>query len=279
MTTNKSKLNFGNLFGGGGGKRASVHGASPNIGTRTGSKKWDRQMSFNPDGTPDIKSSKKKLSEDLTKDKRAAFVQTRSSTGLNLVGNRRKSVAVTDETLSDALRSARSHLDLSQLAPLPGKVPHPAPEKSPKAKVSFKDRSWTEIERLWRGKAKEPPNIEAMMKPRSSFRTKDRSARSKTIPPGSEKSTGYIPGMPFITTTPCSARSTPRSGSPVSRLRPPASAATLKAVDLMAPHVLQEWQEQQGCGKASLGFQRHSSVNDKGTEFHSQHFEDLVDCW
>ena len=53
-------------------------------------------------------------------------------------------------------------------------------------KLGFKDRSWTELERLWKGKAKDPPgpNIEFMLKPKVSFASdrKDNDSRAMTLP-------------------------------------------------------------------------------------------------
>ena len=58
-----------------------------------------------------------------------------------------------------------------------------AEKKSPR--FSFHQRSWTDIEKLWRGKVREPPNIDAMIKPKSSFGD----AESDKTPTNSTKGT------------------------------------------------------------------------------------------
>jgi len=58
-------------------------------------------------------------------------------------------------------------------------------------KLGFKDRHWTEMEWLWKSKARESPNIESLLKPQANYRSKDRQARARTLPfsatPGSDK--------------------------------------------------------------------------------------------
>ena len=97
-----SKLSsLSHLFGTG-GKRSNGSNANPpsgNIGGVQGkiAKKMERQLSKDNSGD----------------NRRAQFLQARSNTGLNFFGGRRRSIAVTDDAYGVALRSAKSHLDLS----------------------------------------------------------------------------------------------------------------------------------------------------------------------
>lgn len=101
---------------------------------------------------------------------------------------------------------------------------------STRVKMGFRDRHWTEIEKLWRGKAREPPNIESLLKPQASFRSKDRQARARTLPFSSSSSTASpMPPLPITTSTSVShlgssaagARpSTPRWPPPSSNIAP-----------------------------------------------------------
>ncbi len=231
-----SRLNLGSLFGSS-GKRSSVHGHGQSGGAQGKIvKKYERQISGS-------NSSNVKAEEAGSHhhDKRSQFLQAgRSSTGLNLFGARRRSIAITDDAYNAAIRSAKSHVDLSQVGvpptaaavspavakkpgpglselreekkpllspPLPVAAPSPSLSMARAAAAAtglgeackegvasrlnkigsnLKDRSWTELERLWKAKAREPPNIEGMFKSRSSFRNDgnkaDRSVRAKTIP-------------------------------------------------------------------------------------------------
>ncbi len=209
-----SRLNLGSLFGSS-NKRNSAHGHSGS-GQQGGvgvqgkiAKRYERQTS----------SGQQQQQQDEV-DKRALFVQAgRSSTGLNLFGARRRSsIAITDDAYCAAMRSAKSHVDLSQVgaggSPATPRRPvgpglselreekRPSPSSSVRAaaaglgegvasrlaRIGGNLRSWAELEKMWVGRAKEAPNIEGMFKPRSSFRTDgggskaERSARAKTIP-------------------------------------------------------------------------------------------------
>ena len=115
--------------------------------------------------------------------KRAAFLQNRSSTGLNLFGlghKRRSSVAAghADDAALAGMRPARSSTNLGQHPGSPAlskkRTPQAAAgEHKKSSRFSFHQRSWTDIEKLWRGRVREPPNIEAMIKPKSSFGNAD----------------------------------------------------------------------------------------------------------
>ena len=225
--------------------------------------------------------------------KRAQFLSAgRSATGLSLFGaaSRRRSVAVSNEAF-DAIRQAKSHVDLTHAdsctdlssgSVTPVNLPTPGPsltdlkEASKRQKaISFKERSWSEIEKLWRGKAKEPPNIEAMFKSRSSFRHNktERSARSKTIPLETSKSP-----TPSTNSTPTSAYTSQHS-IPLS---------TRKAIDLMAPHVLSEWHLERGYPTMTSILQRRRASSSSGdlpkalAKSQSEdvdHFKELVKGW
>ena len=99
-----SKLSsLGHLFGTG-GKRVTGAGSNPPMANVGGvqskiAKKMERQLS--KDGG-------------AIDQRRAQFLQARSNTGLNFFGNRRRSIAIIDDTYNVALRSAKSHLDLSE---------------------------------------------------------------------------------------------------------------------------------------------------------------------
>ena len=122
-------------------------------------------------------------------DKRAQFTQVRSKTGLNIFGGRRRSIAITDDAYNAAMRAAKSHLDLrdamEQQPPAPASpqtastnsaierkkssksnksVETASPgtkssdvESPPAKKQIFGERPWIELEKLWRGRLKNPP--------------------------------------------------------------------------------------------------------------------------
>ena len=287
----KSKLTIGSLFGSSTKKSSVTNGSSVQHKI---SKKYDRQSSDTNQSQVDQKVN----------EKRKHFIQSRSSTTLNLFGgSRRKSIAVTDDAYNAAMRSAKSHLDLSQIiqgSPATskklGSTPGPSlsdlteePDKHErsstksfaKVKQTLKDRPWTEIERLWRGKARDPPNIDHMLK---SGRTKERSARSKTVPIG-EKSKdlkGQQQGLGRVSSAPFSQPQnfkhgirSERSAYPISMSVTNSPKVTQKAIDLLAPHVISKWQREQGYSPA---FQRyHSVAEDLGQD--RDHFEELVRTW
>ena len=70
------------------------------------------------------------------------------------------------------------------------------------SRFSFHQRSWTDIEKLWRGKVREPPNIEAMIKPKSSFGEVDKTPTNSTkgtIPRYPEHGPSSIGNSPSVT--------------------------------------------------------------------------------
>ena len=72
------------------------------------------------------------------------------------------------------------------------------------SRFSFHQRSWTDIEKLWRGRVREPPNIEAMIKPKSSYgdpendRTPTNSTKG-TFPRSPEHGPSSIGNSPSVT--------------------------------------------------------------------------------
>lgn len=280
----RSKLNIGSFFG---SKRNSLSsgGAQMKI-----AKKYERSMStLGPIRTEDtipMGSPRKERKVSCGEQKRMQFLQSRTSTGFNLFGsNRRVSIAVPDNAYSSAIRNAKSHIDLTvgtdsppvtkRLGPGPGLselqegVPFGHGNKTDslsRLKSSFRERSWADLERLWKSKSKETPNVEDLFKPRSSFRTRDKLERPKTIPPS--------PGRPSRTMS-MSMTSDVLSNSP---------AMAKKATELMAPHVISQWQQSQGLAPI---------IQDQGHRFTSppsrlpmasgqqseEHFKDLVRAW
>ena len=231
--------------------------------------------------------------------KRAQFVQSRSSTGLSLFGvGRRRSIAITDDAYNAAMRGAKSHVDISHLcsvqSPILGRKGAAAgpglselreaeerggggggcttPKARDKLKMSFNNRPWAELERLWRGKSKESPSIESLFKPRSSFRSKDRQARSKTIPLGGGEGgvmdpRRWPPSSPASVAKSASPNSPSLSPAGKLALSPAASSTglspsmTRKAIDLLAPEVLSPWLSSRGYPSPSpAGFHRSPSV-------------------
>ena len=118
-------------------------------------------------------SAVKKSSSDS---KREHFVQTRSHTGLNLFGGRRRSIHITDDAYKLAMRSAKSHLDLTSEVIEEAKVTNtttsvaaaavaPTTTTTANSKKHFSERPWIELEKLWRSKAKDPPpDIESLIR-------------------------------------------------------------------------------------------------------------------
>lgn len=303
-----SKLNFGlnQLFGSSGRKSAQQHHHHQGVQHKL-AKKVDRQQSTASNND----SSHLSVDYGGGESKRALFLNAgRSATGLSLFGvgsgaSKRKSSIISDS--KSAIRGAKSHIDLTDdlsvsssprnlrkmasnvsssgsitpvnLSSTPGPSLTDLKEMSSSSTsakqklISFKDRSWTEIERLWRGRAKESPNIENLFKPRSSFRgTKaERSARSKTIP------------LEAADIVEASSKTPATSASTSSIL------TTRKAIDLMAPHVLSTWHLERGYPsifppKASLRSERMCSSSGDLLEMtknrsSEDHFRDLIKAW
>lgn len=259
------------LFGA--SKRSSMQSLSPNPSKPV--RKYDRQSSSSSRSSNKITGKSSQNGEsNYSDDKRSNFIQSRSSTALQLLSTRRKSLAVTENDAYAAMRSAKSQTDLTKsnvkpsplvvrkkATPGPGitdlkeaKTPKPKrssflnPNFDSKSRLSFKERSWTEIERLWKGKVKEPPNIEHVFIKNEKARAKNRSERSKTIP-----LSNTLPPK----TSPALARVASHHGSPgVYRVCPSSpqsrSTSTLsprvvnKSVDLLSPQVMEAWQISHG---------------------------------
>ncbi len=256
------------------------------------------------------KIAKKRIQTDLEgADKRERFfLQGRSSTNLNLFGGgaRRRSIACADASM----RGTKSYVDLTDEASIPGPGLTDLKEnqalmtsaKPSTFKLSFKDKSWTDLERLWKGKVRESPNIESMFKPRSSFRSnQDRSTRSKTIPlegmeqphklmnSTSTSNSSSTSASTSASTSTSTLVSSPNKLSVPGRLSPSPGVAR-KAIDLLAPHVFSEWQEDRGYPPI---YQRYTSMPAAVTSVaaasaaalvqscsqDSDHFDLLVKAW
>ena len=201
-------------------------------------------------------------------------------------------------------------------------------------KLGFRDRHWTEIEKLWRGKAREPPNIESLLKPQASFRSKDRQARARTLPFSSTSTPSPLPTTPITTSTSVSHLGSGyrNASSPVPRWPPPTSPtgrklvhktvsasssrsssssssmsttasllaahsqavmpavsmgrlesplATRKAIDLLAPHVLNAWQNKDYDRTDSVpsSIDTVSMSSNESVEEETDHFVELVKAW
>ena len=100
-STSNKLASLTHLFGSG-SKRGGGSGSNPHVGGVQSkiAKKMERQLSREvPPVTID--------------QRRDHFVQSRSNTVLNLFGNRRRSIAVSDDAYNISLRSAKSHVDLT----------------------------------------------------------------------------------------------------------------------------------------------------------------------
>ena len=155
-------------------------------------------------------------------DKRAQFTQVRSKTGLNIFGGRRRSIAITDDAYNAAMRAAKSHLDLrdamEQQPPASAGAPaspqtastnsaierkkssksnksvETAPgtkssdvESPPAKKQIFGERPWIELEKLWRGRLKNPPpdlteDDFLSLTSSSSAASKNQKSKAQTLP-------------------------------------------------------------------------------------------------
>jgi hypothetical protein len=210
-------------------------------------------------------------------------------------------------------------------------LPQPAAATpTTRMKLGFKDRSWTEIEKIWRGKAREPPSIETLLKPQSNYRSKDRQTRARTLPFTATSTTaassgamttsvsvahlgsavrsasGSAPRWPpparqalqkSASVTSASSRLPPKPTTTTSLLAahsqsllPPALSLgrmesplqTRKAVDLMAPHVLNTWQSKDFRSLCvSFDAESASSIESQEEEEDEEkdHFVELVKAW
>lgn len=108
-------------------------------------------------------------------------------------------------------------------------IPSASSTPTTRMKLGFRDRHWTEIEKLWRGKAKDPPNIESLLKPQANYRSKDRQARARTLPFTATSNPSEIPASSQMTTSVsvshlgCGARSQTTS---LPRWPPPSPSTT-----------------------------------------------------
>ena len=201
------------------------------------------------------------LSPTTSESKRNQFVQTRSKTSFSLFGGRRRSIAFTEDDYEAAIRSAKSHLDLTSDANSAGtsKTASSSTTSSSRqssttsaAKKIF-DRPWIDFEKLWLSKAKDPaPDIENLISTTSRTQNVVSGASSRrsvaSTRPTSEysHSLGYWPPPTSITPPPVS--STPE--------------ALRKVFNLMSPAVLEH--------------HRSLAQAEKNTK---EHFASLLDQW
>lgn len=278
-TTGKSsRLSLGGLLKRNNTATTSSHptssGSSP-VHSRI-AKKIDRQL------------SKDTAASNSPSSKRSQFIQSRSHTGLNLFGGRRRSIAVTDDAYQAAIRTAKSHLDL--LATASEANNEKANKKSnglkkPQAQEAslrhrmqrkhFNERPWIELEKLWRGRAKDPPpDIETLILPSL------RCHRAKTMP------IGMMP--PLGKSTPPRTPPTPQQSHSKGYWPPPpptvnestkkAADVTRKTIDLMTPQVLNSWMHRHGFSKSSENVSSPSIVEDPDLS-RKTHFAELVKAW
>ena len=191
--------------------------------------------------------------------KRSQFVEGRSKTSFSLFGGRRRSIAFTEDDYEAALRSAKSHCDLTSDAnSVASKTASPSSatsssRQSMSAAKKIFDRPWIDFEKLWLSKAKDPdPDIESLISTTTRKQSGVSGASSRrsvaSTRPTSEysHSLGYWP--PPTSKTPPPVSSTPE--------------ALKKVVNLMGPAVLEH----------------HRSVAqaEKNTK---EHFSSLLDQW
>ena len=178
-----------------------------------------KKISSNSSGSG---SSAQQQQLETSNDKRAQFTQVRSKTGLNIFGGRRRSIAITDDAYNAAMRAAKSHLDLrdamEQQPPASAGAPaspqtastnsaierkkssksnksvETAPgtkssdvESPPAKKQIFGERPWIELEKLWRGRLKNPPpdlteDDFLSLTSSSSAASKNQKSKAQTLP-------------------------------------------------------------------------------------------------
>ena len=178
-----------------------------------------KKISSNSSGSG---SSAQQQQLETSNDKRAQFTQVRSKTGLNIFGGRRRSIAITDDAYNAAMRAAKSHLDLrdamEQQPPASAGAPASPQtastnsaierkkssksnksvetasgtkssdvESPPAKKQIFGERPWIELEKLWRGRLKNPPpdlteDDFLSLTSSSSAASKNQKSKAQTLP-------------------------------------------------------------------------------------------------
>ena len=256
-----------------------------NKATSTSKKKSNSSASASPKATK---------SSGVSDDKRSQFTQARSKTGLNIFGGRRRSIAISDDAYNAAMRAAKSHLDLrdSQLdlqpqesaasdatnrKTLAGTKSAAAEAESP-VKKHFGERPWIELEKLWRGRLKNPaPDLtENFLTVPSSLSKKAQTLPVNSRPPArSSKKKQPLPEQWPPSSPPRRTASNASSTPTVSISR----EAAKKAVNLTSGEVLEEWRQQQQINlfkPAPGGLTRPHSMFIGNPE---DHFSDLVQIW
>ncbi len=326
--TARHKLSLGGLLKRGGGPSSSD---SP-VQNRITKKKYERSASKDLGEAIMSKKGFKKtsLKETTTSPtaeaKRSNFTQTRSHTGLNLFGGRRRSIAITDDAYSAAIRNAKSNLDLAAAASeATAKMSSSAntyatssdggnkvkkkslPEvmREQQTPHKQKERPWADIERLWTRRIIDPPpNLTAFLsaKPPSpeqkretlpagtgsraltlpaSRSTSDpnkpkKATKAKTPTPEVSHSKGYWP-PPSSRAGSGSNLTPPMMHKPEVPRRSPLSFRR-KAVDLLAPHVMDEWQNRKSMTLSQSLMTSTLATSGFGAP-EDNHFADLVRAW
>ena len=250
-------------------------------------------------------------------DKRAQFTQVRSKTGLNIFGGRRRSIAITDDAYNAAMRAAKSHLDLrdamEQQPPASAGAPaspktasnnsaierkksgksnksvETAPgtkssdvESPPAKKQIFGERPWIELEKLWRGRLKNPPpdlteNDFLSLTSSSSAASKNQKSKASTLPVNSRpprKDEKWPPQNLQVPkrTVSNAGKSDGTGASGISR------DVAKKAITLLSEgEVLEDFRQSKSDG--CLNKQRPHSFALTSTIDGDNHFDELVKIW
>lgn len=154
------------------------------------------------------------------------------------------------------------------------------PESSPRAKIGFKDRHWSDIDKLWRTRAKEAPSVEHLLKPQANFSSKKTHTKSYTLPAasGSPATTSRIP-----TTSQGSVPVAIRSAIPTFTMAiiDNSSATTCKAIGLMSPTILDNWREKGSPIPENhyIPMRTSKQEHNSSTVGENQYFADLLNAW
>ena len=238
--------------------------------------------------------------------KRAQFTQVRSKTGLNIFGGRRRSIAITDDAYNAAMRAAKSHLDLRDSVEQPQE--HAASATASNAPASaiandktrlkalgkntasqlsvpdvtteipvkkhFGERPWIELEKLWRGRLKNPPPdlTEDFLTVTSS---KNQKAQTLPVnsrpPPYGKKHSSNEQWPPSASPAAPPRRTISNAGTHSGGI---SREAAQKAIYLTSGEVLVDWRQQ--VNSSSNLNRPHSFALTTEVD---NHFEELVNIW
>ena len=261
--------------------------------------------------------------QQTSNDKRAQFTQVRSKTGLNIFGGRRRSIAITDDAYNAAMRAAKSHLDLrdamEQQPPASAGAPaspqtastnsaierkkssksnksvETAPgtkssdvESPPAKKQIFGERPWIELEKLWRGRLKNPPpdlteNDFLSLTASSAAASKNQKSKAQTLPVNSRPPRSDSKKQPIPEKWPPQNLQVPRRT--ISHGKGDETGATgisrdvaKKAITLLSEgEVLEDFRQSKSDG--CLNKQRPHSFALTSTIDGDNHFDELVKIW